>query len=94
LPYIERSELAHLSPEITRFEPVLALDGGQAGLEVISALLESAKQHLKPGGCVLLEIGAGQSELVSKISHTHLDVCEFSVIKDYAGIDRVVKIQT
>jgi release factor glutamine methyltransferase len=94
LPYIEQSELPHLSPEITRFEPALAFDGGPHGLEIISNLLKDAKGYLKVGGCILLEIGAGQTRLVSEISERYLNGANFSTIKDYSGIERVTKIQT
>jgi release factor glutamine methyltransferase len=59
-PYIPRAELARLAPEVRDHEPRLALDGGEDGFAVFDRLLAAAPAHLKPGGYLLVEIGAGQ----------------------------------
>ena len=69
LPYIRRSELPELQPEILQFEPMLALDGGDSGLYHINQLLVQIEQKpIKPWG-ILLEIGADQELAVSTINN-------------------------
>ena len=58
LPYIPSKSLRQL--KVFHTEPTLALDGGEDGLEIISALLTQAVDLLSPGGLILLEIGDGR----------------------------------
>lgn len=92
LPYIECSELANLSPEITNFEPRVAIDGGQSGLDQIRQLLEQAKGKIHPLGCLLLEIGQKQETAVVSLINRYLPKARFDFISDLSGIKRVVKI--
>jgi release factor glutamine methyltransferase len=92
LPYIRSSELEDLSPEIAKFEPRIAIDGGECGLAQISRLLEQAEDKIKPRGCLLLEIGQNQEKEVSYLIHRHLKKIRFEFIPDLNGIKRVVKI--
>ncbi len=94
LPYIAQTELLRLSPEINRFEPIEALDGGPKGVSAISALLSEARNYLKEGGCLLLEIGAGQSKRVAALAKRSFSNSSISMVRDYGGIERVIKIQT
>jgi len=59
LPYVRRSEIKGLAPEL-QWEPRLALDGGESGLELIFRLIQQAEAALRPQGTLLLEIGADQ----------------------------------
>lgn len=59
-PYIASGAIADLAPEVSLFEPRLALDGGSDGLAAYRALLPLAREILAPKGYLLLEIGAGQ----------------------------------
>lgn len=91
-PYIPTDVCETLMPEVRDYEPRLALDGTEDGLEFYRILARDCKQHLKKDGTVLFEIGCEQAEDVSKI------LCEngyynIMVIKDYAHLDRVVKAQ-
>lgn len=92
LPYIESSELANLSPEITDFEPRVAIDGGQSGLDQIRQLLEQAKEKINPRGCLLLEIGQKQETAVVSLINRYLPKASPDFISDLSGIKRVVKI--
>ena len=92
LPYIRSSELENLSPEIAKFEPRIAIDGGECGLAQISQLLQQAEGKIKPQGCLLLEIGQNQENEVSHLIHRHLKKVRFEFIPDLNGIKRVVKI--
>ncbi len=92
LPYIRRSELPELQPEILQFEPMLALDGGDSGLNHINQLLVQIQQKpIKPWG-ILLEIGADQDLAVSHEITALLPECKFEFVSDLNGIKRVVKI--
>jgi len=61
LPYIPGGEIASLGREV-QHDPALALDGGPVGTEVIERLIDQAREHLNPGGRLVLEIGHDQSE--------------------------------
>jgi release factor glutamine methyltransferase len=92
LPYIRKSELPDLSPEIAEFEPKIALDGGESGLEWIKQLLEQAREKINAGGCLLLEIGQNQETYVGQLIHKYLNGLNFRFITDLNCIKRVVKI--
>ncbi|MCL4424847.1 MAG: peptide chain release factor N(5)-glutamine methyltransferase [Firmicutes bacterium] len=88
-PYIDETEMALLPPEIARYEPALALDGGAHGLEFYRRLARGSRSLLKPGGGLALEIGSGQAEAVTSLLRT-AGFEDLQVRKDYAGHDRVV----
>jgi len=94
LPYVSESELAQLPPEINCYEPREALDGGPDGLDHIRRLLAQAAGHLKPGGVVLLEIGATQGEAVVALAKHRFPAAKVEIVRDYAGLDRVVIVRT
>ena len=56
-PYVPSGEVGRLAPEIARYEPRRALDGGPDGLEVARRVLEQAQRVLAPGGALLMELG-------------------------------------
>jgi len=66
-PYIPTGDLAGLDPEVARFEPVLALDGGADGLEAYRALAPHIARLLAPEGIAVLEFGLGQADAVAEI---------------------------
>jgi release factor glutamine methyltransferase len=94
LPYVSEVELAQLPPEMNLYEPREALNGGPDGLDHIRHLLAQAKGHLKPGGVVLLEIGATQGEAVVALTKRHFPAARVEIMQDYAGLDRVVMVET
>lgn len=91
-PYIRSDELALLQPEVARWEPRAALDGGPDGLGVIRRLLAQAGGYLKPGGAVLLEIGAGQGEDVRRLAQSAFPDATIQVEQDLAGLERYVTV--
>jgi release factor glutamine methyltransferase len=95
LPYIAAAELPELMPEVARYEPRLALDGGAEGLEVIRRFLDQVAPHLGQPGLLLLEIDPRQSQRVLTLARERLDgpTTLFSAIKDYAGHDRIVRVE-
>ena len=66
-PYICSHIINYLSEDIKGFEPRMALDGGSSGLETISKVIIKAKKLLKTRGCLFIEIGNGQSRMVSSV---------------------------
>jgi release factor glutamine methyltransferase len=66
-PYIPAGDIAGLSPDVRNFDPILALVGGQDGLDPYRAISACAARHLAEAGHVLVEIGAGQADEVEAI---------------------------
>lgn len=88
-PYIRTKEITELMPEVRDFEPHEALDGKEDGLFFYRKIIEDAGIHLKNGGYLMFEIGYDQGESVSKLM-AQAGFQEIKVIKDLAGLDRVV----
>lgn len=87
-PYIARAELDGLQREVRR-EPVLALDGGADGLDFYRRIAREAPRHLRAGGGILLEVGAGQARAVaSMLGDAGLE--PDAILPDLSGIPRVV----
>ena len=88
-PYIAAVELKTLMPEVQEHDPLLALDGGADGLKFYRRIAAEAPQHLKPGGRLYLEIGAGQGEAVSTLLAEN-GFADIRILQDYSGRDRIV----
>jgi release factor glutamine methyltransferase len=91
-PYIRSVDIAALSPEVSRFEPRLALDGGPDGLDCYRAIAHDATRLLKPGGHLTVELGAGQAAAVAALLTTAGLVCS-SPRPDLSGIARALVAQ-
>lgn len=89
-PYIAQGEIPALMPEVGRFEPVQALDGGVDGLDFYRRIVEEAPQYLKEGGYLFFEIGYDQGRQVVQLMR-EAGFAEVAVSRDLAGNDRVVK---
>lgn len=87
-PYI-RSDVIPTLDEQVRNEPLLALDGGDDGLDAICRIVEDAPKHLVTGGWMLMEIGFDQGDAVKRMFQT-AGFVDVSVEKDLGGRDRVV----
>jgi release factor glutamine methyltransferase len=92
LPYIKSCEFRDLSPEIRKFEPMIALAGGEDGLDKIQQMLEQMPGKLNYGACFLLEIGQGQGEMVTSLIKSYSPQASIELISDLGGIERVVKV--
>ena len=88
-PYIVKREINRLSQDIKKYEPRIALDGGNDGLDVVKKVIYKAKNILKSNGILALEIGTGQYLSVTKL----LKACNFRkkiIIKDYKNNVRCI----
>ena len=94
LPYVTTDEWQGLAPEIRDHEPRSALDGGPDGLALIRQLLETAGPCLRPAGAILLEIGAGQGVAATSLARSCLPQARVQLVQDYAGLDRLVIVET
>ena len=88
-PYIERKDLKNLSDDIKKYEPRMALDGGNDGLDLIKKVIYKSKSILKIKGTLALEIGNEQIKKVSKILIDN-NFRIRHVIKDYKNNVRCV----
>ena len=81
-PYIKKCEIKHLKEEVRKFEPRIALDGGNDGLDLIKKVIYKSKYILKIKGMLALEIGNEQFNKVSKILKKNNFKIEH-IVKDY-----------
>jgi release factor glutamine methyltransferase len=89
-PYIPSHEVLNLQPEVTNHEPHLALDGGDDGLDAIRELVNTAPQYLISGGFWIVELMAGQSEIVRSLLQVNGNYTNIQIHQDYAGILRFI----
>lgn len=89
-PYIPPSVIEGLMPEVRLHEPMLALDGGQDGLEFYRRIARQAVTRLAPNGRLFLEIGCEQAAAVAEILQKQ-GYREVQVFQDLAGKDRIVQ---
>ncbi len=87
-PYIPTEIIPSLSKEVQK-EPVLALDGGADGLDIVRNLISAAADRLNPGGRMFLEADSGQITTIKGILEK-TGFTEIEIIKDLAGLDRVI----
>ena len=90
LPYIPTEKLNALP--VSDWEPRLALDGGENGLDVISQLIKQARSRLAPGGSMLLEIEASLGETALAAAQTAFPQAQLAIHQDLAQHDRIIEI--
>jgi len=91
-PYIVEAEIDGLEPEVARFEPRMALSGGESGLDCIGRIIDAAPDFLHPGGWLFMEIGAAQKAAVEHLLRaSHGPFEQIEVLADYAGRPRVAR---
>lgn len=91
LPYIPTDRIPTLQPEVQQ-EPVLALDGGADGLDLIRRLLTQAEEKLKDSGIILLEMDPEQIPTVQELARQQFPNGSTSVENDLAGMARILTI--
>ena len=88
-PYIQSAAIDRLMPEVSAFEPRLALDGGVDGLDAYRVIAGACPKLITPGGHLVVEIGEGQAtEITGILGSAGLTLLGRS--KDLGGIDRVM----
>ncbi|MCK4274547.1 MAG: peptide chain release factor N(5)-glutamine methyltransferase, partial [Dehalococcoidales bacterium] len=90
LPYVRESDLPPNGP--LSFEPELALNGGEDGLDSIRVLCRQAGNKLRSQGFILLEIGQGQTDAAAILLQEIFPSARIEVECDLAGIERVVSL--
>lgn len=90
-PYIPSSDIGSLSPEVKR-EPVLALDGGDDGLDFVRCLLSDGISYLNEGGKMLIEFGYDQEKEIRLIASALENISSYEILYDYGGNPRVLVI--
>ena len=88
-PYIPTKVIETLQDEVRLHDPLLALDGTEDGLMFYRKITEKAREYLKTDGYLCYEIGAEQAADVSEIMK-QAGLRDITVVKDLAGLDRVV----
>jgi release factor glutamine methyltransferase len=90
-PYIRHEIIPTLQREIAEHEPLLALDGGEDGLDFYRRIVAAASDYLKPAGLLYLEIGHDQGVDVCSFAEASGRFEDITIIRDLVGHDRVVK---
>ncbi len=88
-PYIVRSVVGTLDDEVRLYDPILALDGGEDGLDAYRAIAAGAGDHLRDNGLVAYEIGYDQKDQVTAIMREN-GFARIEAVRDFGGNDRVL----
>jgi len=88
-PYIIRKDIETLQPEIKDWEPLNALDGGEDGLDFYREIIPAARSFLHDNGLVMFELGLGCADAATQL-FKESGYRQIAVVKDYAGIDRII----
>lgn len=94
LPYVMSDEIPLLEPEVSRYEPREALDGGADGLALIRRLLTEADGRLLPGGALVLEMDPRQTASAGEAAAACFPGARVRAVRDLAGRERVLVVQT
>jgi release factor glutamine methyltransferase len=92
-PYIATEDIPKLPIGVRDYEPRAALDGGPGGYVILERLAEQALRYLKPGGFLIVEIGAPQEKRARDILQSHAEFRVGPTIFDHSGHPRVLKAQ-
>ena len=93
-PYIPSGDIKNLSVEVKK-EPMLALDGGEDGLDIIRFLIGEGLSYLNENGKMLIEFGYDQGKIMDTLLAQRRNegkIKHYEIIKDYGGNDRVALI--
>jgi len=89
-PYIKTKDLYSLEPEVFKFDPKLALDGGTDGLDFYRVIAHKVSDYLNPQGTLYLEIGYNQAQDVCNLFKDNFEV---QIMQDLAHIDRFIIVK-
>ena len=87
-PYIPTKDIELLDVEVKDYDPVIALDGGEDGLNFYRKIIDECPSYLKTNGKLILEIGIGQKNDIKNLLKTKFE--DIKVVKDYNKIDRII----
>ena len=90
-PYIKTEEIKTLQKEVKDFEPEMALNGGDDGLDFYRIIASEAKNHLNENGIIFLEAGYDQAQSIKDLFCGYKNV---EILKDYENIDRIIKVES
>ena len=90
-PYIPTHQIPNLQREVRYYEPTLALDGGEDGLDYYRRIIQEGEKFLSPRGCLILEIGHDQGARVAELLKCKKRLRDVIIVDDLAGIGRVVR---
>lgn len=88
-PYIPSADIAHLDASVRDFEPHLALDGGEDGMDLHRRIIEASESRLRPGGRMYLEIQFDQGPAMLELAKHNPFLSDCRILKDAAGNERV-----
>ena len=88
-PYIRKDIIETLEDDVKKYEPILALGGGEDGLYFYREIIKNASKYLTESGYIILEIGYDQGEEVKDLLIQN-NFTDIKIIKDLAGFDRTV----
>ena len=92
-PYVPSRFIDNLQPEITGYEPISALDGGEDGLSCLKHIIDHAHLYLRDQGNLLLEMGHDQKNDVERIIRQCAAYDHIGCTKDYSGYNRVIRMR-
>ncbi|MBX3434330.1 MAG: peptide chain release factor N(5)-glutamine methyltransferase [Pirellulales bacterium] len=90
-PYVTTAELATLADDVRRYEPQIALDGGEHGTTVVERLLAAATARLAPGGWLLMEVSPAIAERIERLIDAAPGLARGDTIDDSNGLARIVQ---
>ncbi|MDY0028478.1 MAG: peptide chain release factor N(5)-glutamine methyltransferase [Pseudobdellovibrionaceae bacterium] len=90
-PYIPTAEITNLDQIVQKYDPIMALDGGEDGLMPYTNLLPTLKKYLEAGGRIFLEFGINQARDITRLAEDS-NATLIRVTKDIGGVERVVEI--
>jgi release factor glutamine methyltransferase len=90
-PYIASAEIPRLPAGVRDYEPHVALDGGPSGFDVFNRLVDEAREYLKPGGYLIVEIGAPQEAAARRKIASYPGYELGKTIPDGSGHPRVLR---
>ena len=88
-PYIRSGDIEKLDVEVKKYDPRIALDGGEDGLDFYREITLGAPRHLTKKGWLYFEVGQGQAEKVKEIMQDG-GFDDIEIVKDYNKIERIV----
>lgn len=92
-PYIRSGDLPVLQAEVKDYEPEIALIAGPEGTEIQKRIIENASAFLKKQGALIMEMGLGQAETLTRMVKEAGAYNTTDILKDLAGIDRVIVVR-